>query len=71
MKIQLVIKNEYGEFKSRILDVNEDQYQTMIEISKDFYKDSFNMELENNGDQLYVPPDIVKKSILMVKKIEN
>lgn len=71
MRMQLTIKNEFGIFKSQILDVNEEQYQKMLEISKDFYKDSFSIELENNDGQLYLPPDVVKKSILFVRIVAD
>ena len=73
MRMQLCIKNEFGVYKSSIVDVNEEQYQKMLEVSRDFHKsmDSFNMDLDEDGGQLYIPPDIVKKSILIVKIVSD
>jgi hypothetical protein len=71
MKMQLIIKNEFGVSKSQMLEVDEEQYQKMLEISKDFHSRSFHMDLEDNGGHVFIPPEIVKKSILIVKLIAD
>lgn len=67
--VQLIIKCEYGEFKGEIVPVGLDQYQNIIELSRKFYLSGFEMTLED-GNFIILPPDIIKKSILIIKKEE-
>lgn len=70
MKIQLVLINEFGEFKGEHLNVTKDQSKKIIEMSKTFYESGFEM-FDESGDFLIFPPEIVKKSILIVKILEE
>lgn len=66
----MIIKNELGEFHSERMIVTEKQYTDMVEISKNFYtQEGFDMWLQDGF--MVVPPDIVKKSILLLKIIED
>ena len=70
MKIQIVLINEYGEFYGEHLKVTDEQYSNIIEMSKNFYETGFEMSDEDGGF-LIIPPEIVKKSILKVKILEE
>jgi hypothetical protein len=68
MKINFRLKNELGEFKSEVMEVNEKQYKDLIQISKGFYSGPFEMYLDDGF--MVVPPDILKKSILIIEVSE-
>jgi hypothetical protein len=68
MEVQVIIVNEFGEFVGRKVFLNDDQYQSIIDISKVFYTgDAFELTCED-GSFVVFPPDIVQKSILKVTK---
>lgn len=66
--IQIVILTEFGEFLGEKLSVTEDQYQTVLKFSEEYYKKGFEMRLEDDSFAIF-SPDLVKKSILMIKKV--
>ena len=71
MKVQLILKNEFGEFLGKKVSMLEEKYKQLIEIANGFYnKDGFELSCED-GSYIVFPPDIVKKSILIVKKIKE
>lgn len=45
MKIQVVIITEFGSFNGEILEVSEEQYDNIIEFSKQYYLTGFEMNL--------------------------
>jgi len=67
--VQIVIRNEYGEFRGEKVHCNTEQYTNITELSKGFYLSGFEMILEN-GSFLVLPPEIVRKSILLIEKEE-
>lgn len=69
MKVKLVLKNDLGEFESNVMDITLEQYHEMHEMSKSFYASGFEMFQEDGF--LVAAPDIVKKSILLVKILEE
>jgi len=72
-EVQVIIKNDFGEFKGRKANVNEEQLGKIIESSKSFYKSSgFELTCED-GTFVVLAPEIVKRSMLIVlsKKIKN
>ena len=69
MKIQIQVINKFGTFNGEILTIDESQYKIIVEMSKNFYETGFEMETEDGGF-LIVPPDIVKDSILKIKKYD-
>lgn len=72
-EVQIIIKNDFGEFRGRKATVNQEQLDKIIESSKSFYKSSgFELTCED-GTFVVLAPDIVKKSMLIVlnKKIKN
>jgi len=68
MKIVFRLKNDLGEFVSETMKVSETQYKELIEISKGFYGGSYEMYLPNGF--MVVPPEILKKSILIIEVVE-
>jgi len=68
MEIVFKLKNDLGECVSETMKVSETQYKELIEISKGFYGGSYEMYLPNGF--MVVPPEILKKSILIIEVVE-
>jgi hypothetical protein len=47
MKIQLVLITEYGTFFGEIFEVSEEQYDNIVNFSKNYYETGFEMNLED------------------------
>lgn len=69
MKVKLILKNELGEFESNVMDVTPESYNQLNEGAKSFYSSGFEMILEDGF--MVVAPEIVRRSILVVKIIEK
>lgn len=69
MKIQISIQNEFGEFLGEILEVTEEQYENVKNLSKSFYESGFELT-DKDGNFLVFSPEIVKKSILKISVIK-
>jgi len=69
MKIQLVLITEYGSFFGEIFEVNDEQYQNIINFSKNYYESGFEMNLEDGGFVIF-SPEMIKKSILKIDKVD-
>jgi hypothetical protein len=67
---QIVIKCEYGDFFGEKIKVTEEQYSKIEQLSRTFYLNGFEMTLEDGGF-IILPPDVIKKSILLIKKTNN
>ena len=66
--VQLILSNEFGEFKGQIVRLTQESYDEVIKISKKFYSDGgFELTCED-GSHMIFSPDIVKKSILKIVK---
>ena len=71
MLIQLVLKNSYGEFYGKKVDLSEENYKELLTMVKGFYVNGgFELTLED-GTFVVFPPDVVKLSILQVNKLEE
>jgi hypothetical protein len=69
--IQLVFKNEFGEFIGKKATMSREKYKELLTIVNGFYNNNgFELSCED-GTFVVFPPEIVKKSILIVKKIEK
>jgi len=68
--VQIVLITDFGEFFGEKLTVTEEQYQTIIKYSQEYYKKGFEMRLIDDSFAIF-SPEIVSKSILMIKKISN
>jgi predicted RNA-binding protein len=67
--VQIVIKSEYGELRGEKVQVTQEQYDNIANISKNFYMGGFEMILED-GTFVVIAPDVIKKSILLIDKKE-
>jgi len=65
MKIQIVIKNKFGEFKSKSFDIPKEDYAQIMELSKTFYKTGY--EMETDYGFVVIPPDVIRDSILFIE----
>jgi hypothetical protein len=70
MVVIMHIHNHLGEWKSKPLFVTEEQYEGLLEVSKNFYVDGgFEMPLDDGI--VIIPPDITRVSVLTIKVIEE
>jgi hypothetical protein len=67
MLIKIILKNKWSEYESTELEISEEQYDIIIEKSKNFYETSFEMWTDNGF--VVFPPDITRESILEIKII--
>jgi hypothetical protein len=70
LEVQLVLINQYGEFKGRIVNLSIEEYGRLQEMSKNFYMGGFELTLED-GSFMVFAPEIVKNSILKLEKKEK
>ena len=66
--VRLVVINSFGTFQSEIMNVSNEQFIEMVEMSKSFWitDTSFNIWTDNGA--VIFPPDIIRQSILIIKK---
>ena len=71
VEVQIVLKNHFGEFFGKVSYLNEEQYKNLLQMSKGFYTGAgFELTCED-GTFVVFPPEIVRQSILQVKKIKK
>lgn len=67
-EIQLIIINEFGEFRGIKAQVESSDYDKIVKLSKNFYSSGgFELSCED-GSYVILPPDLVQKSILKIDK---
>jgi hypothetical protein len=67
-EIQLIIINEFGEFRGIKAQVESGDYDKIVKLSKNFYSSGgFELSCED-GSYVILPPDLVQKSILKIDK---
>ena len=66
MKIVLIVKNKFGEFRSNPIELEEEDYEIIVELSKGFYLSGYEMDTEEGF--VVMPPEIIKESILIIQK---
>jgi hypothetical protein len=70
MIIQMCIKNQLGDFTSEKMDVTEDQYKELVDISRSFYSAEKGFEMWLEDGFMVMSPEMAKKSILSLIIIE-
>ena len=66
MIITMKLISDLGEFESESMSVTDEQYVKLTEMSSTFYNNGgYEMHIPNGF--LVVPPEIVKKSILIIQ----
>lgn len=69
MKIQIELITELGNFKGEIYEVTAEEYENLLILWAEYYKEG-GMELHlEDGSYIVVPPEIVKKSIYKVNHV--
>ena len=68
-KIQISLKNDLGIFKGEVMEVTEEQFTQIKKLSKDYYKNGFEMTTESGGFMI-IPPEIIKKSLFTIEIIK-
>lgn len=67
-EIQLVIINEFGEFRGIKAQLGSDDCEKVVKMSKSFYSSGgFELSCED-GSYVILPPDLVQKSILKIDR---
>jgi hypothetical protein len=67
-EIQLIIINEFGEFRGIKAQLELDDCDKIVKMSKSFYSSGgFELTCED-GSYVIVPPDLVQKSILKIDR---
>ncbi len=61
-----VIKNEFGDLKSTIFDVDEDKFDDMCKGAQSFGLGSWSMDTDDG--HMIIPADLCKRSILLINK---
>jgi hypothetical protein len=70
-EIQLILENKFGIFVGRKATLTDEQYISLQNMAKTFYDNGgFELTLED-GEFVVFPPDVVKESILRIKKINT
>jgi hypothetical protein len=67
-EVQLVLKNKFGEFVGKRAYISQEQYDSLIKMSKTFYTSGgFELTCEDESYAIF-PPNIVEESILIINK---
>lgn len=65
-EVQLILINEFGEFRGQTATMNTDQYRNLQKLAKDFHLSAgFELTLED-GTWVVFPSEVIQKSILKV-----
>jgi len=70
MKIHFEITTEFGKFAFEKMEVDENIFLEMKNISKNYYESGFEMTTEE-GDFVVISPELLKKSVLIIKRDEG
>lgn len=71
IEFQIILKNEFGEYLGKTAKTTIEEYKKVLEMTKSFYNSGgFELTCED-GTFVVFPPEIVRKSILLVKKINK
>jgi hypothetical protein len=70
LEIQLVLINNWGEFRGRKAKLSPEDYMKLVEMTKSFYSGGFELTLED-GSFMVFAPDIVKQSMLKIEKLDK
>jgi hypothetical protein len=67
-EVQLILKNNFGEFVGKKAYISQEQYDALIKMSKTFYTSGgFELTCEDESYAIF-PPKIVEESILIINK---
>jgi len=67
-EVQLILKNKFGDFIGKKAYITQEQYDSLIKMSKTFYSaGGFELTCEDGSFAIF-PPNIVEESILIINK---
>lgn len=67
-EVQLILTNEFGEYRGTKVNIAAEYYDNLVKMSKSFYSGGgFELTCED-GSYAIFPPEIVKKSVLVIHK---
>ena len=67
-EVQLVLTNEFGEYRGSKVNLAAEYYDNLVKMSKSFYSGGgFELTCED-GSYAIFPPEIVKRSVLVIHK---
>jgi hypothetical protein len=69
MTINIIIKTKYGDYKSKDIIIEEEDYDKILDFSKNFYMMGYEMETDTGF--IVIPPDVIKDSILLIERNET
>ena len=69
--IKLKIINSLGTFESETMNVTEEQYSELVEMSKAFWITDTSFNLWTDNGAVIFPPEIASKSILVIQIQDN
>ena len=69
--IKLKIINSLGTFESETMNVTEEQYSELVEMSKAFWLTDTSFSLWTDNGAVIFPPEVASKSILVIQILEN
>lgn len=64
---QFIVINEFGRFVGRKVQVDDEQFKKLCDLSRNFYGQGFELTLED-GSFIVLAPEIVNKSMLQITK---
>ena len=65
-EVQLILKNEFGEFQGKKFIIDDENYKKFIDMTKKYYLSGFELTMED-GTFCVFSPELVKKSMLSIK----
>jgi len=68
--IRMKIVNFLGTYQSEMMEVTEEQFSELVEMSKVFWVTDTSFSMWTDNGAVIFPPEIVSKSILIIEKIE-
>lgn len=68
IRVEVYVENNI--FYGQSLYVTKEQYDNIIEMSKDFHKTGFEMTTIDGGFVI-IPPDLTKKTVLKISILED
>ena len=72
MLIYLELITKLGTFNCEPIEVNNEQYQKLLEYSKTFHQSEvFDSLLKNNEGHVIVPQHVLNESILVIRPIQS
>ncbi len=69
MKVKTKIINKLGTYESDILEVTEEQYELMIESSKEFWCNEPSFYFRTKNGIIIFPAAVASESILIIEQI--